>query len=50
MTTGVCFPVGLRSASERPDGAAENGNRPDSTTTCKEVTIVMFTLPRLPRG
>lgn len=31
-------------SGERPDGAAGNGHRPDSTKTCKEVSIVTSTV------
>jgi hypothetical protein len=34
----------LRSKRERRDGAAENGDRPDSTDTHVEVAIVTGTL------
>ena len=33
-----------------PGRCRYNGHRPDSTTTCKEVTIVTFTLPRSASG
>jgi hypothetical protein len=48
--TGFCFPFPVALRVGAPGRCRSNGHRPDSTTTCKEVTIVMFTLPRSSRG